>query len=185
VLVHAAASGLGTQLGQFARSMGAGAVVGTVGSAAKLEVAKRFGYDTVVLRDEWIEGAVETPFANLIVDMVGGAGRSVSVERLPTDGRLVVVGNASGEPEPSVDTGKLFRASKTVAGFSIGELAPARPELVGQALQKAVAMLRDGRLDAGIDTVFPFDAVAEAHHAIDAGTTTGKSVLAVHRFTSS
>ena len=179
VLVHAAASGLGTQLGQFARSMGAGAVVGTVGSAAKIEVAKRFGYDTVVLRDEWVDGAVETPPANLIVDMVGGAARGLSAERLPPDGRLVVVGNASGEPEPSIDTGMLFRSSRTVAGFSIGALAPAQPELVGQALQRAVDMLHEGRLDVGIDRVYPFDASPAAHRAIDAGTTTGKSVLAV------
>ncbi|MCX4669220.1 alcohol dehydrogenase catalytic domain-containing protein [Streptomyces sp. NBC_01381] len=40
VLVHAAAGGVGSQLGQVARLLGAGRVVGTVGSAAKIDVAK-------------------------------------------------------------------------------------------------------------------------------------------------
>ncbi|BBJ45368.1 hypothetical protein SSPO_080860 [Streptomyces antimycoticus] len=31
--------------------MGAGRVVGTVGSAAKIDTAKGFGYDEVILRD--------------------------------------------------------------------------------------------------------------------------------------
>jgi NADPH:quinone reductase len=53
VLVHAAAGGMGTAAGQAARHLGAGRVIGTVGSPGKIPLctyAQRFGYDVVVER---------------------------------------------------------------------------------------------------------------------------------------
>jgi NADPH2:quinone reductase len=53
VLIHAAAGGVGSAAAQMARALGAARVHGTVGSAAKTDYAKRFGYDAVHLREDF------------------------------------------------------------------------------------------------------------------------------------
>ncbi len=55
VLIHAAAGGVGSAAAQMARALGAARVHGTVGSAAKTDYAKRFGYDAVHLRDAFAQ----------------------------------------------------------------------------------------------------------------------------------
>ncbi|WP_433444901.1 zinc-binding dehydrogenase [Nonomuraea sp. CA-141351] len=92
MLVHAAAGGAGSRLGQAARLLGAGRVVSTVGSPAKIEAAKAFGYDEVVLR----EHVAESSRFDIVVDMVGGAVRRTSLDLLTPMGQMVVMGNASG-----------------------------------------------------------------------------------------
>ncbi|MEV1171205.1 zinc-binding dehydrogenase [Nonomuraea sp. NPDC049784] len=92
VLVHAAAGGVGSQLGQTARLLGAGRVVGSVGSPAKIETAQAFGYDEVVLREQ----IAEVGQFDVVVDLVGGPARRSSLDLLAPMGRMVVMGNASG-----------------------------------------------------------------------------------------
>lgn len=48
VLVHAAAGGVGSALGQMARNLGAGRVLGTVGTPDKVAYAQSLGYDHVL-----------------------------------------------------------------------------------------------------------------------------------------
>jgi NADPH:quinone reductase-like Zn-dependent oxidoreductase len=52
VLVHAAAGKVGSVLAQVSRYLGAGKVVGTVGSPDKIDYAKSLGYDHVLLCDD-------------------------------------------------------------------------------------------------------------------------------------
>jgi NADPH:quinone reductase len=99
VLVHAAAGGVGSQLGQAARLLGAGRVVGTVGNSSKLQAARAFGYDDVIVRETLADRVRELTAGrgfDVIADPVGGATRHVSVDALALGGRLVVMGNASG-----------------------------------------------------------------------------------------
>jgi NADPH:quinone reductase len=95
VLVHAAAGGVGSQLGQAARMLGASRVVGTVGSVDKVEVAKSFGYDEVVVRERLGEASADLGKFDIVVDPVGGASRRLSYEALNLGGRLIAMGNAS------------------------------------------------------------------------------------------
>lgn len=78
VVVHAAAGGVGSCLGQTARALGAGTIIGVVGSPEKAGYAKSLGYDHVVLSDGF--GAAVTDLtggrgADVVVDQVGGAVR--------------------------------------------------------------------------------------------------------------
>jgi NADPH2:quinone reductase len=73
VVVHAAAGGVGSSLGQTARSLGAGTVVGVVGSPGKVEYGKRLGYDDVVLSDG---------FEVAVADLTGGRGADVAVDQV-------------------------------------------------------------------------------------------------------
>ncbi|RSD15436.1 quinone oxidoreductase family protein [Amycolatopsis eburnea] len=172
VLVHAAAGGVGSQLGQVARLLGAGRVVGAVGSEAKIAAAKAFGYDEVVLRDR-ISGEFD-----VVVDMVGGAARRAGLAALAPMGRLVVMGNASGAEDVGIPANELWFTNKTVSGFNLAAFAAIAPETVGAALRRAVAAVAAGELRVDVEAL-PLARAAEAHRRIESGATTGKLVLAV------
>jgi NADPH2:quinone reductase len=174
VLVHAAAGGVGSQLGQAARLLGAGRVVGTVGGEAKIETAKGFGYDEVILRDRLADAGE----FDIVVDMVGGPARLASLDRLATMGRLVVMGNASGAEDVGVPANELWFANKTVSGFNLAAFSAAFPEEAGRALRRAVAAAAKGDLRVRVETL-PLEQAAEAHRRIESGRTTGKLVLDV------
>ncbi|MFG2722040.1 zinc-binding alcohol dehydrogenase family protein [Streptomyces sp. NPDC048416] len=174
VLVHAAAGGVGSQLGQAARLLGAGHVVGTVGSEAKIETAKGFGYDEVILRDR-IADAGEF---DIVVDMVGGPSRAASLDRLAPMGRLVVMGNASGADDVAIPANHLWFTNKTVSGFNLAAFAAAFPKDTGLALRRAVQAAAQTTLRVQSE-VLPLERAAEAHRRIESGRTTGKLVLTV------
>lgn len=174
VLVHAAAGGVGSQLGQAAHLLGAGRVVGTVGSEAKIDIAKGFGYDEVILREQ----AAEAGEFDVVVDMVGGPTRRASLDRLSPMGRLVVMGNASGAEDVGIPANELWFTNKTVSGFNLAAFSAAFPEETGKALRRAVAAAAAGELRVQVETL-PLDQAVEAHRRIESGTTTGKLVLEV------
>ncbi|MBL1101006.1 quinone oxidoreductase family protein [Streptomyces coffeae] len=174
VLVHAAAGGVGSQLGQVAHLLGAGRVVGTVGSEAKIEAAKRFGYDEVILREQ-IADAGEF---DIVVDMVGGPTRRAGLDRLAPRGRLVVMGNASGADDIGIPANELWFTNKTVSGFNLAAYSAAFPQETGQALRRAVAAAATEDLRVQVDTL-PLEQAADAHRRIESGRSTGKLVLEV------
>jgi NADPH2:quinone reductase len=181
VLVHAAAGGVGSQLGQVARLLGAEQVVGVVGSEAKVAAAERFGYDAVLLRDGWSARADELTGGrgfDVIVDQVGGPQRRENHAALAPLGTLVVMGNASGAPDVEVSTNELWLGNRSVAGFNLQALAAEQPSLVGPQLRRAVEAVARGQVTVTVETL-PLDRAADAHRRIEGGATTGKLVLAV------
>lgn len=174
VLVHAAAGGVGSQLGQAARLLGAGRVVGTVGSPAKIETARAFGYDEVVLREQ----AAEAGRFDVVVDMVGGPARRGSLDLLAPMGRMVVMGNASGAEDVGISANELWFTNKTVSGFNLAAFSAAFPAQAGRALRRAVAAAAGGELRVQVESL-RLEQAAEAHRRIESGRTTGKLVLEV------
>ncbi|MFG1943921.1 zinc-binding alcohol dehydrogenase family protein [Nonomuraea sp. NPDC048826] len=176
VLVHAAAGGAGSQLGQAARLLGAGRVVGAVGSPAKIEAARAFGYDEVVLR----ERVAEAGRFDVVVDMVGGAARRSSLDLLAPMGRMVVMGNASGAEDVGISADELWFTNKTVSGFNLAAFSAAFPEEAGRALRRAVAAAAGKELRVHVESL-RLEEAARAHRRIESGSTTGKLVLEVRR----
>jgi NADPH:quinone reductase len=181
VLVHAAAGGVGSQLGQAARLLGASRVAGTVGRPEKVETALAFGYDEAMVREDL---ALRLPEIapegfDVVVDPVGGATRSVSYGALALGGRLVAMGNASAADDVPFGANELWFASKGVLGFNLAALSGARAATVGAALRRAVGLVADGRMRVEITDELPLVDAAEAHRRIESGASTGKIVLRV------
>ncbi|MEV6318587.1 zinc-binding dehydrogenase [Streptomyces sp. NPDC051776] len=182
VLVHAAAGGAGSQLGQVAKLLGAGQVVGTVGSPEKLEKAAAFGYDNVVLRSELLafsEELTEGCGFDVAVDPVGGTARRESFDTLAQGGRLIAMGNASGADTVHFDANELWFSGKGVLGFNLGALSGERPSAVTPVLRRVVDAVLDGGLRVEVGEVLPLSDAAQAHRRIESGRSTGKLVLAM------
>jgi NADPH:quinone reductase len=182
VLIHAAAGGVGTVAAQLARALGAGRVLGTVGSPEKIEYAEGFGYDSVVLREGFSDRVRELTGGrgvDLVLDPVGGAVRSESIELLAPFGRLAAFGDAGGHPDLTLPLQPLWKNTRLVGGFNIGDLARRAPELVSRFGRAALDLVEAGRVRIDVTDVLPLSDAKVALDRLATATTRGKLVLAV------
>jgi NADPH2:quinone reductase len=159
-LVEAAAGGVGTLLVQLARAAGA-TVVGAVGSEAKRAVVTSLGAEAVLYAD------AVGPF-DVVFDGVGGEVGRAGFALLAHGGRMLCYGLASGEwagikPEEAAARGVTLvqpnRSPDALRGFTERALNSGLTPVIGQR--------------------FPLERAAEAHAAIEARATTGKTLLDV------
>lgn len=179
VLVHAAAGGLGLMLTQWARRLGA-TVIGTVGSAAKAQLASRLGLHHAVLYKE-------VDFVHEVREITGGEGVDVAFDGIGGEVLLRTL-DCVGSFGLVVSAGQ---ASGSLPKIEISELGPrrslalARPSVLAYAAdlasyRRAAAALFDELADGlhvEIGAQFDLADVAEAHLALEAGRTTGSVVL--------
>jgi NADPH2:quinone reductase len=180
ILIHAAAGGVGTILVQWAKAIGA-VVIGTVGSAAKANLAREHGCDHVILyRDEDVAKRVgeitEGRGVRVAYDSVGKDTFEGTLASLGRRGLFVSFGNASG-PAPAVEPGRLSRA---------GSLYLTRPTLFDyiatpQELAASAAALFEVIASAAvkieIGQTFPLKDARRAHEALEGRETIGASLL--------
>ncbi len=182
VLVHAASGGVGTAAGQIARALGAGLVLGVVGSGAKADYALQFGYDRVFPTagfEESVRQATAGEGVDIVLDANGEPGRSQSLELLARFGRLVVFGNASGNPERAIPPGELLRANRSLVGYSITALTESAPQLVAQSARRVLTLMAEAKLTIAISEILPLDQAGEAHRRIELRAHLGKLLLRV------
>ncbi|MFC7330898.1 zinc-binding dehydrogenase [Marinactinospora rubrisoli] len=174
VLVEAAAGGVGSLLVQLARAAGA-TVIAAVGGPRKAVVARGLGADVVVdyREPDWADrtrSAVET--VDVVFDGVGGVIGRTAFRLLDRGGRMVSYGLASGE---WADVPAAEAASRAVSLVR----ASASPEELRSYAATALAEAAAGRLRPLIGQRFALERAADAHAAIEARATIGKTLLAV------
>src|SRR3954466_14373193 len=129
VLGHGAAGGVGTATIQVARGYGA-RTIAVVSTDEKGEVARAAGADEVVLLDGF-KGAFAALTGGrgveVVMDVVGGKGFTDSLRSLGTQGRLLVVGFASGQGIPEVRVNRLLLNNIDVRGVGWGAYAMVAP----------------------------------------------------------
>ncbi len=139
VLIHGALGGFAAAFPGIARQLGASRVVGTV-RPSKLGAAAvtRLPYDRVVDSSKLPDALGGEKF-DVIIDPVGGAVRTHSIDLLAPGGRLILAGNASGEWGHQLDSNRLWYGGLTVSGFNAGAsafrrtLSEVRPRSRGRA----------------------------------------------------
>ncbi|HEX8983246.1 MAG TPA: zinc-binding dehydrogenase [Ktedonobacterales bacterium] len=181
VLVHAASGGVGSAVGQIARALGAGQILGVASTAEKAAAAKAFGYDAVFPTATYEQGVMEATGGkgvDIALDPSGEPTRSRNRALLAVFGRLVVFGNASGAPEEPVIPSSLMGSNTSVVGYSITALTRTAPVRVAESAKHVLDLMADGKLTFTIDTL-PLEDAAEAHRRIEARTHVGKLLLAV------
>lgn len=183
VLIHAAAGGIGTTAIRLAKLLGAGRVIGSVGSAAKAEVALAAGADHVICHNtedfvEKVRELTDGAGADVILDSISGRVSERSIECLAWYGRLVHFGNASGEIG-QIHTLDLHASCRSVLGFSFGTTRKLRPHLLQETARQVIDFLAKGQLDVKIGKVFSLEEAANAHAWVESRQSTGKVLLQV------
>ena len=117
VLVQGAAGGVGSASCNMAAALGA-RVIAVVSSTEKVAIAEAAGAHHVVLADGFaaeVRQLTDGRGVDVIVDPVGGERFTDSLRSLAREGRLLVVGFASGQI-PVVKTNRLLLTNTTVMG---------------------------------------------------------------------
>lgn len=170
VLVHAAAGGIGHLVVQLARALGAGTVVATAGSAAKLDFARSLGADVAVdyTAPDWPDRVREAlpGGVDVVADAVGGDVLLRSLDLLAPLGRLAAYGAASGGGLVDVPLGSLF-ALRSVTGFSLLAQRAGLPELARAQVAESAGHLATGRVRVTLAATFPLVEAAAAHRLLE------------------
>ncbi|AWS43988.1 zinc-binding dehydrogenase [Streptosporangium sp. 'caverna'] len=176
VLVHGALGGLASAFPGVARVLGAAGVVGTVRRAALAEAkASALPYDEVVAGEDLAESVGGRRF-DVVVDPVGGRLRTDTLRVMAPMGRMLLVGNASGDWQHTVQTNELWGGNVAMLGFAVGFYLPTHPEQARPAAQAALKAVGQGLVDIRVQTL-PLAEAAEAHRRIESGAVGGRILL--------
>ncbi|GHE81702.1 NADPH:quinone reductase [Amycolatopsis deserti] len=177
VLVLAAAGAVGTVLVQLLKRAGA-TVVAAAGGQRKLALLRELGAGHVVdyTQPGWTDQARAGGPVDVVFDHVGGApGRDAFELLTPGAGRQIIFGFSSGAPL-DVRPAELVGRGLTLTGFSAGFLWR-RPALARELATEVLDLAAAGQLTPVIGQRFPLDRAADAHAAIEARGTVGKTLL--------
>lgn len=183
LLVAGVSSGVGVTALLAAKAMGA-KVIGTSGSADKLERLKGLGLDLGLhtRSPDFVDavlGATAGRGADLAIDTVGGSVFAALVRSLAFQGRLAMVGYVDGVLSAELDLEALHAKRLRLFGVSNKLRTPAqRAEPVPGVRTDWLPLFADGRLKPVVDRVYPFEQLDAAKTAMEAGEHLGKIVLA-------
>jgi NADPH2:quinone reductase len=182
LLVHAASGGVGSAAVQLGRAAGA-RVIAVVGGAEKASVARDLGADIVVDRTvDDIVGAVKDATggrgADVIYDPVGGPAFEASTKAVAFEGRIVVVGFASGVI-PSAPLAHALVKNYSLLGLHWGLYQSKAPELVIEAHQRLTEMVAAGTVRPLVSQRLTLGEAAGGLDELAAGRTTGRVVVEV------
>jgi NADPH:quinone reductase len=144
VLVLGSAGGVGTAAVQIAKAMGA-RVIAMVHRSGAEEFVASLGADVVLpLTDGWaqaVKDATDSRGVDMVVDPIGGPAFDDAIRVLATEGRLLVLGFASGGGIPTVKVNRLLLRNVSVVGVGLGEFinrTPGSQAEIGAGLAKLV-----------------------------------------------
>ena len=124
VLVLGSAGGVGTAAIQMARAMGASKVIAVVHRTSATDFVESLGADVVLpLTDGWAQAVRDHTNGrgvDIVVDPVGGSAFDEAIRVLAIDGKLLVIGFATGAI-PTVKVNRLLLRNIGVLGVAWGE----------------------------------------------------------------
>ncbi len=180
ILFHAIAGGVGLIACQWAKALGA-TVIGTAGSAEKIELAKQYGCDHVinyrtedfVARVKDITGGRGVP---VVYDSVGKDTFMGSLDCLQPRGLMVSFGNASG-PVDAFSPGTLStKGSLFLTRPSLWHYIADDKEYAASA-NALFGMIKSGKVKIMIDRRYELKNAAQAQRDLESRKTTGSSIL--------
>ena len=180
VLYHAAAGGLGQILCPWANSLGA-EVIGTVGSKAKEEIAKKNGCHHVINYSEKnfveeVEKIVGKNGIDVVYDGVGIKTFKGSIETLKIRGMMVAFGNASGyvdtiDVKKDINAKGLFFTRPSIAHYTV------KREELEESAKKVFDAILSKKFSVEISKKYSLKDAAQAHRDLEARLLTGPAVI--------
>ncbi|MFG2180632.1 NADP-dependent oxidoreductase [Streptomyces abikoensis] len=186
LFVSAAAGGVGTAAGQLARILGAGRVIGSAGSPAKVRhLVEDLGFDaafdyhdgpvTALLREAAPDGV------DACLENVGGDHLEAAIDVVRPHGRIVWCGAVStyNDPEnPPAAPRNLYEVvgkSLRLEGFLVREY----PHLQEEMEEALIPHIRSGRLVPDETVADGFGHVVDAFLGMLRGENTGKMIVRI------
>lgn len=180
ILWHAAAGGTGLIATQWAKALGA-TVIGTAGSAEKLELARAHGCDHVInyTTEDFatrVREITEGRGVDVVYDGVGKTTFEKSLDCLRPRGLMVSFGNASGVVSiPDITV--LSRKGSLYVTRPTGLHYFAKREDLLEASRRLFAAVADGTIKVEVSQTFALADAAAAHRALENRETTGSVIL--------
>lgn len=152
VFVSGAAGAVGSAVGQFAKLLGASRVIGSAGSAEKIELLKeKYGFDTVInykdgpIRQQLSHAAPEG--VDLYFDNVGGDHLEAALDVMKPHGRIALCGAISQynneTPQPGPDNlGQIVTRKLKLQGFIVSD----HPEYTEEFQETVGTWFAEGKL---------------------------------------
>jgi NADPH:quinone reductase-like Zn-dependent oxidoreductase len=171
VLVVGSGGGVNSMAIQIAKLAGA-TVYAVASNANKAELARKLGADVALDRSEVDWGRKITQLTSkrgvdVVVDNVGKASITTSMQVVARGGRIVIVGNTSG-PLAEIDMRFIFGKQISLIGSTMGS---------HQDFQDVLQLLWTGKLKPVIDRVLPLNEGRKAYKLMEEGKHFGKIVL--------
>jgi NADPH2:quinone reductase len=180
LLVHAAAGGVGIAAVQIGKALDA-RVIGTAGGADKLEVVRRVGADIAIdyRGEDWVERVKEVTDghgADVIYDSVGGEITDASLKCIAWNGRLLVIGFASGRI-PEVKLNRVLLKNISLVGLHWGAHAMHEPARIDETFRALFELYRTGAVEPVIYERYSLDRLPAALEALGSRRSYGKVVV--------
>jgi NADPH:quinone reductase len=180
LLVHAAAGGVGSGAVQLGKAAGA-RVIGVAGGPEKAAVARDLGADVVVdrYREDFVTVVKEVTGgrgADVIYDPVGGDAFRRSTKCVAFEGRILVVGFASGDI-PSAPLNHALVKNYSILGLHWGLYQQRDPGAVRDCHAELTRLAAAGAIRPLISERLPLADVPDGLRRLADGTTTGRIVF--------
>jgi NADPH:quinone reductase len=180
LLVLGASGGVGLAAVEIGKAFGA-RVIAAASTDEKLQVARQHGADVLVnysqgsLKDQ-IKESTSGAGADVIFDPVGGDLFDQCTRCINWNGRLLVVGFASGAiPKYPVNLALLKGCA--IVGVFWGEFRKREPEAFRQNCQALFELFRDAKIKPLVSQAFPLEGYADALNLFMRRQAVGKLVL--------
>ena len=180
LLVHAAAGGVGTGAIQIGKAAGAH-VIGVVGGPDKVALAKEVGADVVIDRSEEdfvtvVKEVTKGKGADVIFDPVGGDVFAKSTKCVAFEGRIVVVGFASGDI-PKAALNHALVKNYDILGLQGRTYRFLETAAIKQHYQKLIELTETGAVKTVVTERLSLADVPDGLRRLGAGLTTGRIVF--------
>ena len=180
LLVHAAAGGVGSGAVQLGKAAGA-RVIGVVRGEQKAEVARALGADVVVdrLSQDFVEVVKEVTGgrgADVIYDPVGGDTYVRSTKCIAFEGRILIIGFASGEI-PSAALNHALIKNYSIVGLHWGLYQTKEPAAIPECHAELSKLVAEGQIRPLIGERLGLADVADGVQRLADGTTVGRLVF--------
>ncbi|WP_410874619.1 quinone oxidoreductase family protein [Nocardia sp. A7] len=182
VLITGASTGIGLIGAQLARALGASQVIGTTRTAAKRDLLKGAGVDTVIVTEEQdltqaTLDATDQQGVDVVLDHIAGQTFAQCLAATKIDGHVVNIGRLAG-PTSAIDLDDLSYRHLTVHGVSFGfsrdqEMA----DVIAGLLPEVIPVVARGQIRPVIDRTVDLTEYQQAADRLRSGEAVGKLVL--------
>jgi NADPH:quinone reductase len=178
--VLGAAGGTGLAAIEIGKAMGA-RVIACASSKEKLEFCKRHGADELIdYSDVNLKTALKSltgdKGVDIIYDPVGGELGEFALRAMAWEGRYLVIGFAGGEITKMPLNLTLLKGCEIV-GVLFGEYVRRHPQKLTKQIEQLMEWVKDGRVSAHADKIYPFSEVREAFAQLSGRKAMGKILL--------